>query len=84
MLCAWKDDVFEFVRFDGLDSALYPDWFNELVRNKVVVHDVNSYIYFGDKRTHNVELGDVFIVNARKEVMYVPCWQFTDHWFEVN
>lgn len=84
MLCAFKDDVFEFVRFDGLDSALYPDWFNRLVRNRTIVHDVDSYIYFGEKRTHQVALGDVFIINKRDEIMFVPCWMFTDHWFEVN
>ena len=76
-----RDDVIEFVRFDGMNTP-YPDWFDDMVSCGMLQDEFESFIFYEHDGEVAVSIGDVFLYrNGNVKFMY--SWEFSRYFYEV-
>ena len=76
-----KNEVVEFVRFDGIDTP-YPDWFGEMIEDSIFTHEFESFLYYSETGEYAVAIGDIFLYRDGA-VRFMHSWEFTEMFYEV-
>ncbi|MEG0239470.1 MAG: hypothetical protein RR643_04900 [Anaerorhabdus sp.] len=79
MQCAAKEDTIHFVVYTGLHLD-YPEWFVDFIRDGYVSDDHSSHIYASTDGDIAIAMGDVFLMNNRRDIQYLTQMQFRKYY----
>lgn len=80
MFAAAKQDVIEFVIFEGVHQT-YELWFEDFLKDGFIMDDYGTGIYYSQNGEIALNFGDVFLCNRLGDIRHMTQEEFNDYFY---